>query len=83
VLRLVARGLSNTQIAVELELAPSSVKTHVGHLLTKLGLPDRVQLVVFAYEHELVRPGTPDPSVDHVTWPSAPRPTSRQGGHGP
>ena len=41
----------------EMDLAPSSVKTHVGHLLAKLGFTDRVQLVVFAYEHELVRPG--------------------------
>ena len=38
-------------------LAPSSVKTHVGHLLAKLGAADRVQLVIWAYEHELVRPG--------------------------
>jgi DNA-binding NarL/FixJ family response regulator len=58
VLKLVARGLSNTGIALEMELAPSSVKTHVGHLLAKLGFTDRVQLVVFAYEHELVRPGS-------------------------
>jgi DNA-binding NarL/FixJ family response regulator len=57
VLRLVARGLSNTEIATAMDLAPSSVKTHVGHLLAKLNLSDRVQLVVFAYEHELVRPG--------------------------
>jgi DNA-binding NarL/FixJ family response regulator len=57
VLRLVARGLSNSEIATAMELAPSSVKTHVGHLLAKLGLGDRVQLVVFAYEHELIRPG--------------------------
>jgi DNA-binding NarL/FixJ family response regulator len=59
VLKLVARGLSNTDIALEMDLAPSSVKTHVGHLLAKLGFTDRVQLVVFAYEHELVRPGSP------------------------
>jgi DNA-binding NarL/FixJ family response regulator len=59
VLKLVARGLSNTAVAAELGVAPSSVKTHVGHLLTKLRLPDRVHLVVFAYDHELVRPGCP------------------------
>jgi DNA-binding NarL/FixJ family response regulator len=58
VLKLVARGLSNTHIALEMDLAPSSVKTHVGHLLAKLGFTDRVQLVVYAYEHELVRPGS-------------------------
>ncbi len=57
VLKLVARGLSNTDIAVAMDLAPSSVKTHIGHLLAKLGFTDRVQLVVFAYEQELVRPG--------------------------
>jgi hypothetical protein len=37
-------------------LAPSSVKTYIGHVLAKLGLTDRAQLVVFAYEHELVHP---------------------------
>jgi DNA-binding NarL/FixJ family response regulator len=60
VLRRVARGLTNNEIARAMDLAPSSVKTHVGHLLAKLGLTDRVQLVVFAYEHELVRPGWRD-----------------------
>jgi DNA-binding NarL/FixJ family response regulator len=60
VLKLVARGLSNAEVAQALDLAPSSVKTHVGHLLAKLRLTDRVQLVVFAYEHELVRPGVLD-----------------------
>jgi DNA-binding NarL/FixJ family response regulator len=63
VLKLAARGLSNADIAVEMDLAPSSVKTHVGHLLAKLGFTDRVQLVVFAYEHELVRPGRHDDPV--------------------
>jgi DNA-binding NarL/FixJ family response regulator len=60
VLRLVGRGLSNAEIAATMDLAPSSVKTHVGHLLTKLRMSDRVQLVVFAYEHELIRPGWRD-----------------------
>jgi DNA-binding NarL/FixJ family response regulator len=60
VLRLVGRGLSNAEIAATMDLAPSSVKTHVGHLLTKLRMTDRVQLVVFAYEHELIRPGWRD-----------------------
>ena len=64
VLKLVARGLSNSEIAREMKLAASSVKTHVGHLLAKLRFTDRVQLVVFAYEHELVRPGSADPVPD-------------------
>jgi DNA-binding NarL/FixJ family response regulator len=57
VLTLLARGLPTAEIAAALDLAPSSVKTYIGHLLAKLGFNDRVQLVVFAYEHELVRPG--------------------------
>jgi len=64
VLKLVARGLTNAEIGAALQLASSSVKTHVGHLLAKLGFTDRVQLVVFAYEQELVRPGGQDDLTD-------------------
>ena len=57
VLALVTRGRSNAAIGQELQLAESSVKTHVSHILNKLGLTDRIQLVVFAYENGLIQPG--------------------------
>ncbi|MFI6925590.1 response regulator [Nonomuraea spiralis] len=57
VLILVAQAMSNQEIAQKLFVAEQTVKTHVGRMLTKLGLRDRAQAIVFAYESGLVRPG--------------------------
>jgi DNA-binding NarL/FixJ family response regulator len=55
--RLVARGLSNREIAAQLYVSEATVKTHVTHILARLGLRDRVQIAVFAYERGIIRPG--------------------------
>ncbi|XVQ14094.1 response regulator [Spirillospora sp. CA-255316] len=60
VLRLVGGGLSNTELAARLQLSEATVKTHVAHIFAKLGLRDRAQAVVVAYESGLVVPGAPE-----------------------
>jgi DNA-binding NarL/FixJ family response regulator len=57
ILELLARGLSNTEIATRLHLGETTVKSHVAHTLAKIGARDRIQAVVFSYETGFVRPG--------------------------
>ena len=57
VVRMVAQGLSNAEIAAGLYLSEATVKSHIARTLAKLGLRDRVQIAVYAYEHGIVRPG--------------------------
>jgi DNA-binding NarL/FixJ family response regulator len=64
VVRMVAQGLSNAEIAARLFLSEATVKSHIARTLAKLDLRDRVQIAVYAYEHGIVRPGhgTPPPA---------------------
>ncbi len=57
VLRLVATGMTNIEVAENLVIGEATVKTHVSNILGKLGLRDRIQAVVFAYESGLIQPG--------------------------
>jgi DNA-binding NarL/FixJ family response regulator len=61
VLQMVARGMSNAEIAEELTISPATAKTHVAHLLTKLDARDRIQLVIIAYQSGLCNPGGTTP----------------------
>jgi DNA-binding NarL/FixJ family response regulator len=57
VVRLIAAGLSNAEIASRLYLSEATIKSHITRILAKLGLRDRVQIAVYAYEHGIVRAG--------------------------
>ena len=69
VVRLVAAALSNAEIAAQLYLSEATIKSHITRILARLGLRDRVQVAVYAYEHGIVRPGQGSPPPGRKTRP--------------
>ena len=69
VVRLIAAGLSNAEIASRLYLSEATIKSHITRTLARLGLRDRVQIAVYAYEHGIVRPGHHTPPPGRETRP--------------
>ena len=80
---MVARGLSNGEIAEQLTISPATAKTHVAHLLTKLDARDRIQLVIIAYQSGLCDPGGRPPWNPPHTRCGTRRSIARSGGRRP